>query len=126
MLLLFVLLLSLSIGIFLLKKFDNGLEVLGAVFLAVSTIGLLVYFLVLQSNHEYNFSEEYQKYKFNYDLVLTQDSVPFEIKKDLYNDCAFFNDKVKTSIEYNGNIWNGWLYQKPDTTVKCFDLSKFD
>lgn len=126
MLLLIIFLLVLAVSIFLLKKYDNGLDGLGAVLLAISIVGLIVIFVFMLDNHLYDFPENYKEQKTQYDFLLKQDSVPFEIKKDLYNDCAFFNYKVKKSIENNGNIWTGWLYQKPDTTVNCFDLSKFD
>lgn len=121
--------LVLIVGIVFLNVFKDAskLYLLGLISTFVSSVGCLVCFIVIMTTvGEQTLAEQYEPLKKEYDFILKQDSIPFEIKKDLFEKCSNFNYKLDNAIKFEHNIWRGWFFHKPDSTVEFFDLKKFD
>ena len=70
-------------------------------------------------------SKNYFELKTKYDFITKQDSVPFEIRQELYGDCSRFNNNLFDNKFYHSNVWIGFYYPEvSDTTMVSFDLSK--
>jgi len=60
-----------------------------------------------------------------YEFILKQDSIPFKIKNELYEECIGFNQKFDDNKKYSNNVWVGIYYPQIESeTIKKFDLTK--
>jgi len=60
--------------------------------------------------------------KYNY--ISTHDSIPFEMKKKLYDECYTFNDNLSNYDKNHNNIWIGFYY--PDLGIDRLKIDFFD
>jgi len=67
--------------------------------------------------------EEYVSLKEEYDYVCSKDSIPFNIKKGIYEELNSYNESVKDNKTYKDNIFIGFYYPEIGT-LPVFDLSK--
>lgn len=74
-----------------------------------------------------NENPEYNKYlsinrKFEY--ITQHDSIPFEMKTEIYEECRKFNKQLFDNDKYSGNIWVGFYY--PDVSIDRKKMTFFD
>lgn len=93
--------------------------------------GILIIFLSLGIfiSARYNNNPEisdYQKLKINYEYVIKNDSIPIELKYNIYKDLKKYNEQVEENLLYHNDIWIGFLYPESSYKLEKFDLNKIN
>jgi hypothetical protein len=69
--------------------------------------------------------KQYVDLKVKTEFIMSQDSVPFQMKSELYDEVLCFNSRVNDKIELKDNIWVGWYNDNLDPSISKIDISKF-
>lgn len=83
----------------------------------------LIFFISFRNTNNPQLSD-YLKLKNNYEYVIKNDSIPIEIKYEIYNDLKSYNNKIIDNLSYHNSIWIGYLYPESSYKLKTFDLTK--
>lgn len=88
---------------------------------------ILVIFFILSLAIRYDCNPSYKKYselKIEYDYISSHDSIPFNMKYELYKNIKSYNEKVIDNLNNCDNKYIGFYYPECDYELKTFDLNK--
>lgn len=117
----FFVLLIISDQIFSIKELYPDNTVTG---FSVLLLSLFITFSLLIRHSNNPEADQYLNLKERYSYFITQDSVPFNIKSELYDEIKYYNECVDNNINNKDNIWIGFYYPKNNYPLPKFDLNK--
>lgn len=88
---------------------------------------ILVIFFILSLAIRYNGNPSYKEYselKIQYDYISSHDSIPFNMKYELYEKVQLYNENVINNLENHESKYIGFYYPECNYELKTFNLNK--